>query len=109
MRMRVYSCKLIINNYYFCGANMVVYRGSSDVLLNFQVNVRLMKELKHLNAFVRDTVSVAEKELSESVYRKKRGNHYSYNNIAFQVGEMKCVSSYPNTYLSLRHAPKGWY
>ena len=59
---------------------MAVYRGSSDVLLNFQGNVRLMTELKHLNAFVRDTVSVAEKELSESVYRKKRGNcYYSYN------------------------------
>ena len=66
-----------------------------------------MTELKHLNAFVRDTVSVAEKELSESVYRKKRGN--CYNIIAFQVGEMhvwKCVSSYPNTYLSLRHMPR---
>ena len=92
---------------------MAVIRGSYDVLLNFQVNVRLMTELKHLNAFVRNTVSVAEKELSESVYRKKRGN-YSYNIIYSVSGRgnacMEVCLKLPEHILVLEtHARKDCY
>ena len=51
----------------------MVVRTGVDVLLNFKNNLQLMKELKGLNAFVRESVTIAEKYIMEAATRRENG------------------------------------